>query len=83
MARLSSELNCMYKIWHAILVIWSIVKLFVLSIFKSNPREVTRDDGTFFRGTSFRSGGSQPPGSNIKGLPRNRGVMRMPMGGGG
>ena len=83
MVRLSSELGCMYKIWHAILVVWSILRLFVLSIFKSNPAEVTRDDSAIFRGTPYRSGGSQPPGSNIKGLPRNRGVMRMPMGGGG
>jgi len=83
MVRLSSELGCMYKIWHAILVLWSVLKLFFLSIFKSNPKEVTRDDSALFRGTPSRFGGSQPPGSNIKGLPKNRGVMRMPMGGGG
>ena len=72
--------------------------LFIASIFKKNPRETRREDAMPFRSSSYRpggagggsggsggggSGGDHRPGSNIKGLPKNRGVMRMPMGGGG
>ena len=94
MVRVSSEQNFLYKIWRKVLLLWEIVMLFLTSIFKTNPREVRKEDAMPFRTSSYRPGGSGggggggpsgggPPGSNIRGLPRNRGVMRMPMGGGG
>lgn len=98
MVRVSSEQGIFFKLWHFIMLLWEIVMLFFASLFKKNPREVTRDDATPFRSSSYRPGGSWGgsgggsgpggsgggrPGSNIRGLPKYRGVMRMPMGGGG
>ena len=96
MVRVSSQQGCLFKIWQFLLLIWEIVNLFVVSLFRGNPRDARKADATPFRTSSYRPGGGGgggsggdggngggPPGSNIKGLPRHRGVMRMPMGGGG
>lgn len=96
MVRVSSEQGCLFKIWQFLLLLWEIVNLFVVSLFRANPRDARKADATPFRTSSYRPGGGGgggsgggggngggPPGSNIKGLPRHRGVMRMPMGGGG
>jgi hypothetical protein len=96
MVRVSSQQGCLFKIWQFLLLLWEIVNLFVVSLFRGNPRDARKADATPFRTSSYRPGGGggggsgggggnggAPPGSNIKGLPRNRGVMRMPMGGGG
>ena len=95
MVRVSSQQGCLFKIWQFLLMLWEIVNLFVVSLFRSNPRDARKADATPFRTSSYRPGGSGgggggpsggnggPPGSNIKGLPKYRGVMRMPVGGGG
>lgn len=93
MVRLTSEQNILFKIWRFILLIFEIVLLFLASICKKNPREARREDiGMPFRTSNYRPGGGGgggglggggPPGGNIRGLPKNRGVTRLPMGGGG
>ncbi len=94
MVKVSSQQGCLFKIWQFVLVLWDIVKLFVVSLFRSNPKDARKVDAIPFRSSSYRpgggggggsggpSGGGGPPGSNIKGLPRFRGVTRMPVGGG-
>ena len=90
MVRVSSEQGILFKLWRMLLSLWGIVMLFIASLCKKNPREVKKEDAVPFRTSSYRpsgggggGGGSDfRPGSNIKGLPKYRGVSRMPMGGG-
>lgn len=99
MVRVSSQQGFLFKIWRFLLVLWEILMLFLSSICKKNPMDVTKADATPFKTTPYRGSGGggggggppgrpndgyqRPPGDNIRSLPKYRGVMRMPMGGGG
>ena len=57
MVRLSSQQGCLFKIWQFLLLLWEIVNLFVVSLFRGNPRDARKADATPFRTSSYRPGG--------------------------
>ena len=99
MVRFASEQNFLFKIWRFILVLWDIFILFIASLLGRQPPPRRNNVATTpiptARGSGFAGSGSYDsgagvaptrpnvPGSNVRSLPKFRGVTRMPVGGGG
>jgi hypothetical protein len=65
MVRFSSQQGCLFKIWQFLMLLWEIVKLFVVSLFRGNPRDARKADATPFRTSSYRPGGGGGGGGGV------------------